>query len=129
LVIRSDDRGMSHSANIGREHVFEAGLSLSTQYTSAASRFRATAKPFTPMWLRSVFSITNEGLVPLTGQRQPRFTLVVTHVGIDDQELGALGDRTGDDSLPRVGEPTSALSRVTARPIRLAAFSSCVCES
>ena len=128
MVIRSDDRGMSHSANIGREQDFEAGLSLSTQYTPTASRFQATAKPFTPTTLRS-FSITNEGLVALTGQRQPRFNLVVTHVGIDDQELGALGDWTEGDSLPRVGESTSVLSRVTARPTRLAAFSSCVFES
>jgi hypothetical protein len=129
LVIRSDDRGMSHSAIIGREHVFEAGLSLSTQYTPTASRFPTTAKAFTPMSLRVALSCTNEGLVALTGQKQPRFTLVVSHVGIDDQELGALGDRTGAVSLLRVGEPTPALSRVTARPARLAAFSSCVFES
>jgi len=120
---------MSHSANIGREQLFEAGLSPSTQYTPTASRFQATAKPFTPRSLRSTFSITNEGLVALTGQRQPRFNLVVTHVGIDDQELGALDDRTEGDSLPRGGKPLSALSRVTARPARLAAFSSCVFES
>jgi hypothetical protein len=120
---------MSQRAIIGREHDFEAGLSLSTQYTPTASRFPATAKAFTPMSLRFAFSFTNEGLVALTGQKQPRFTLVVSHVEIDDQELGALGDRTGADSLPRVGGSISALSRVTARPGRLAAFSSCVCES
>jgi hypothetical protein len=129
LVIRSDGRRMSHSANIGREQVFEAGLSLSTQYTPAASRFQATATPFTPRSLRSAFSNTNEGLVALTEQRQPRFNLVVTHVGIDDQELGALGDGTEGDSPSWVGESVSALSRVTARPNRLAAFSSCEFES
>ncbi len=129
MVIRSDDRGMSHSANIGREHAFEAGLSLFTQYTPTATRFQATATPFTPMWLRSAFSFTNQSPVALTGQRQPRFNLVVTHVGIDDQELGALGDGTEGDSPSWVGESVSVLSRVTARPTRLAAFSSCVCES
>jgi hypothetical protein len=129
LVIRSAERGISHSATNGREQVFGAGLSLSTQYTPTASRFPATAEAFTPMSLRFALSITNKSLVALTGRKQPRFTLVVSHVGIDDQELGALGDRTGAVSLLRVGEPTPALSRVTARPARLAAFSSCVFES
>jgi hypothetical protein len=124
LVILSDDRGMSHSANIGREHAFEAGLSLSTSYTPAASRFQARAASFTRLCWRSALSLTHDGLVVLTGQRQSRFTLLVTHVGIDDQELGALGDRTEGDSLPRVGASSTALSRFSARPTRLAAFSS-----
>ena len=112
MVIRSDDRGMSHSANIGREHVCVADLS--PQYTPAASRFQAMAKPSTRYWLRGAFSNTNEGLAALAGQRQPRFTLVVTHVGIDDQELGALGDRIGADSSSNVEAGLPVLSRRTA---------------
>jgi hypothetical protein len=65
----------------------------------------------------------------LTGQPQPRFTLAITYVGIDDRELGALGDRIDAGSSPRVGEPAPALSRRTAGPAGPAAFSSCGCES
>jgi len=59
----------------------------------------------------------------LAGQLQPRFNLVVTHAGIDDRELGALDDGTATTSS-RVEEPRAAPSCITARPIRLAAFSS-----
>ena len=100
LVIRSDDSGMSHSANTGPGHRPGTTLSLSICTTPTAPRFPATAKPFTPMRWRSTLCNTNEGPIALIGWRQPRFNLVVTHVGIDDQELGALGDGTGDDSLP-----------------------------
>ena len=128
LVIRSDTRGMSHSANIGRGHAFGADLSLSLN-TPTASRVPATATPFAPLQWRSTLSTTTDGPVASTGQTQPRFTLVITHVGIDDQELGALGDSIGADSSPRVGESAPALSRRTAGPGRPAAFSSCGCES
>lgn len=128
MVIRSDTRGMSHSANIGRGHAFEADLSLSSN-TPTASRFPATATPFAPLQWRSTLSITTEGPITLTGQTQPRFTLAISHVGIDDRELGALGDRIDADSSPRVGEPARALSRRTAGPGGPAAFSSCGCES
>ncbi len=119
LVILSDDRGMSHSANIGRGDAFETGLSLSTSYTPTASRFQAASTSFTRLCWRSALSRTHEGPAALTGRLQSRFTLLVTH-----QELSALGDRTGGDSLPRVGELSRALSRFSARPTRLAAFSS-----
>jgi hypothetical protein len=124
LVIRSDDRGMSHSANIGRGHVGETALSLSIYTTPTAPRFQATAISFMPACWRSALFNTNELPATLTGQRQLRFNLVVTHVGIDDQELGALGGRTGGDFPPRVGEASAVLSRVTASASRLATFSS-----
>jgi hypothetical protein len=97
--------------------------------TPTASMFLTTAMSFVPSRWRSAHSITNERPVALTGRCQPRFNFVVTLVGIDDRELGALGDRIGGDTLPRLGEPTPVLSCVTARPARLAAFSSCGCVS
>jgi hypothetical protein len=118
---------MSRSANAGRDDAFGTGLSDSTQYTPTGSRFLATAGPFARSTRRSASSHTNNIPVALTGQVQPRFNLVVIHG--DDWELGALGDSSGGDSSPRVGEPYPVLSRVTARPWRLAAFSSCGCES
>lgn len=128
LVIRSDTRGMSHSANIGRGHAFGADLSLSLN-TPTVSRFPAAATPFVSLRWRSTFSNTTKRPIALTGQAQPRFTLAIRHVGIDDRELGALSDRIDADSSPRVGEPVPALSRRTAGPGRPAAFSSCGCES
>ena len=129
MVIRSDDGGMSHSANVGSGDQRGTAHSLSMCTTPTAPRFPAAAKPLTPGHRRTDTSITKERPVSLIGRRQPRFNLVVTHVGIDDQELGALGDGTEGDSPSWVGESVSVLSRVTARPIRLAAFSSCEFES
>jgi hypothetical protein len=122
LFIRSDDRGMSHSANIGREHAFGTGLSLSTLNTPAAHRFQAPAASFVPT-SRST-PITNESPITVTGPFQPRFTLMVTHIGIDNRELGALDDRIGSRSSSRVEEPRPVLSCLPAMPRRIAAFSS-----
>ena len=129
LFIRSDDRGMSHSANIGREHVVGTGLSLSTLNTPAALRFQATAAPSVHSSRRFTHAMTYQSPIRSIGQLQPRFTLMVTHVGIDNRELGALGDRIGSDSSSRVGEPDLILSCVPAMPRRLAAFSSSRCTS
>jgi hypothetical protein len=81
LVIRSDDRAMSHSANIGREHAFGTGLSLSASNTPAARTFQATAAPF--VHASPSTPSKNESPIMMTGPLQPRFTLMVTHVGID----------------------------------------------
>lgn len=128
MVIRSDTRGMNHSANIGRGHAFGADLSLSFN-TPTASRFPAAATPFASRRWRSTLSSTSVRPIALIGQPQPRFTLAITHGGIDDRELGALGDTIGAASSPRVGETAPALSRRTAGPGRPAAFSPCGCES
>lgn len=112
MFIRSDTRGMSHSANIGREHGFGTGLSLSTLNTPAAHRFQATAASFVQSSRRSTQVITHESPIRSIGLLQPRLTLMVTHVGIDNRELGALDDRIGGDSSSRVGEPRSGLSCV-----------------
>jgi hypothetical protein len=97
--------------------------------TPTVSMFQPTAMSFVPPRWRTAHSITNERPVALTGPYQPRFNFVVTLVGIDDRELGALGDRIGGDSHPCSGEPSPALSCVTARPARIAAFSSSGCVS
>ena len=68
--------------------------------------------------------MTNESPIAEIGPVGPRFTLMVTHVGIDDRELGALNDRIGSGSASRVGEPNPVPSCISARPRRLAAFSS-----
>ena len=130
MVNRSDARGMSHSANIGRGHAFGAELSLAFNLPTA-SRFPATATPFAPSrWRSTLFSTTTtEDPRSLIGQSQPRLTLAITHVGIGDRELGALGGGIDADSSPRVGESAAVPSRRTAGPGRPAAFSSCGCES
>jgi hypothetical protein len=124
LFIRSDDGGMSHSANIGREHAFGTGLSLSTLNTPAAHQFQATAASFVQSSRRSTLVNTHESPIPSTGLLEPRFTLMVARVGIDNRELGALDDRIGSDSSSRVGESRSGLPCLPAMPRRLAAFSS-----
>jgi hypothetical protein len=127
LVIRSDARGMSHSANIGHGHAFGTGLSPSTLNTPTAEWFQATAAPFLPSSRRSTDTNTTESPTALVGQLQPRFTLMVAHVeidsGTDNRELGALDDRIGGDSLSRVRESRSVPSGLPAMPRRLAAFS------
>jgi hypothetical protein len=120
---------MSHSANIGREHAFGTGLSLSTLNTPAAHRFPAPAASFVQSSRRSTHVNTHEGPIRSIGLLQPRFTLMVAHVGIDDRELGALGGRMGIDSSSRVGEPRPVLPCLPAMPRRLAAFSSSRCTS
>ena len=103
LFIRSDDRGMSHSANIGREHAFGTGLFPSTLDTPTARWFQATAAPFVPSHSRSSTSSTFIRPVAPIGQHQPRFTLMVARSGIDDRELGAWA--TGSEAtFPRVWE-------------------------
>lgn len=119
---------MSHSANIGLERTYETHLCLSLN-TPAALRFPAMASSFGTSSLRTThFDVTDRSITPI-GHLPPRFTLVVTNVGTDDQELGALSDgsagRTHPTRLPRVeGAGPVLVSRGTARPRRLATFSS-----
>jgi len=97
--------------------------------TPTVQRFQATTISLAPRRWRIADTITYDGPVALAGPVQPRFNLVVTHVGIDDRELGALSDRIGDDLPILAGKANPMLSRVTARPRRFALFSSCSCES
>lgn len=73
-----------------------------------------------------------DSLLVLIDRLHPRFNLVVTHVGIDDAELGALVDMNTDDPLPemsrnRQGELDALTSRrfseaVKARNVRLITY-------
>ena len=129
MVLRSDDRGMSHSANIGLELRLVAGLSRFTFNTPAVPRFRVTAAPLGPRRHQTAHSMTTFGSIASIGHVQPRFNLVVTHAGIDNQELGALGDGFAGGALLSREMPSTWLSRGCARPTRLAPFSSCQSHS
>ena len=73
-----------------------------------------------------------DSLVAMVGRLQPRFNLVVTHVGIDDAELGALLDMNTDGALPemsrnRQGELNALTSSrfseaIRARNVRLITY-------
>jgi hypothetical protein len=73
-----------------------------------------------------------DSLVALVGRLQPGFTVLVTHVGIDNAELGALLDMNTDGGLPdmsknRQGELDALLSprfseAVKARNVRLITY-------
>jgi len=76
LVFRSDERGMSHSANHGRGHLRETGLLLSMLTTPTVPRFQATTIFLAPRRWRIADTITNERPIALTGPHQPRFNLV-----------------------------------------------------
>jgi len=120
---------MSHSANIGLEPRLAAGPSRFTFNTPAVRWFRVTAAPLGPRRHRTAHSMTTLCSIDSIGHVQPRFNLVVTHVGIDDQELGALGDGFAGGALPSREMPSTWLSRGCARPTRLAPFSSCQSHS
>ena len=129
MDLRSDVRGMSHSANDALELRLEAGLSRSAVSTPAAQRFPAAALPLVPRRHRLAFSVATNGSAAPVGYVQPRFKLLVTHVGIDDQELGALGDGFTNGVLPIREMPSVPPSSGSARPSALATFSSCQCHS
>ena len=128
LDLRSDDRGMSHSANEALEPRLGAGLFHSGERAPAAPRFPAVS-PSGLVPRRPAFSIGTRGSTAQVGHVQPRFTLLVTHVGIDDQELSALGDVCADGALAIWGMPSVWPSGGSARPSRLATFSSCQSHS
>jgi hypothetical protein len=103
LVLRSDDRGMSHAAHGGHERQFGAGLALLPVQPPAALRFRAGALQSASSRSRTTLSNTTNGSIALIGRAQPRFELMVIHIGSDDQELGALGEGFAGDVLPTGG--------------------------
>jgi predicted glycoside hydrolase/deacetylase ChbG (UPF0249 family) len=73
-----------------------------------------------------------DSLLAMIDRLQPRFNMVITHVGIDDAELGALLDMNVDGPLPemsknRQGELDALTSRrfsdaVNARNVRLITY-------
>ena len=60
-----------------------------------------------------------DSLVALIDRLHPRFNLVVTHVGIDDAELGALVDMNTDEPLPDMSKNRQAeLDALTSQRFR-----------
>jgi chitin disaccharide deacetylase len=60
-----------------------------------------------------------DSLVALINRLQPGFNLVVTHVGIDDAELGALVDMNADGPLPDMSKHRQGeLDALTSRRVR-----------
>jgi predicted glycoside hydrolase/deacetylase ChbG (UPF0249 family) len=56
-----------------------------------------------PQYLASPLNKT-DSLVAMVARLHPQFNLVVTHVGIDDAELGALLDMNNDGGLPEMSK-------------------------
>jgi hypothetical protein len=130
LIIRSDDGRMNHSTKSGLEHLLEVFPAHLTLNAPSAPRFPAAAAPC-PAWKYDSTTISNttKGSVALTGHLQLRFNLVVTRLGIDEEELGALSGIHGADALPgtraaRRERSSPRLSCGSAGPSLPAAFSS-----
>ena len=100
----------------------EYGLGMSEYFGEARSNPQYEAAP----------QNKTDSLLALIDRLQPRFNLVVTHVGIDDAELGALLDMNVDGALPdmsknRQGELDALTSKrfsdaLKARNIRLITY-------
>jgi len=91
---------MNHRTNSGFERMLGIVPSRSTLNTPSAPRFPAASALCPTSKYDAALSNTTEGPATLAGRLQPRFNLVVTHVGIDEEELGALSDMHGVDALP-----------------------------
>jgi len=60
-----------------------------------------------------------DSLVAMIGRLQPGFNLVITHVGIDDAELGALLDMNTSNPLPDMSKNRQGeLAALTSQPFR-----------
>jgi predicted glycoside hydrolase/deacetylase ChbG (UPF0249 family) len=97
----------------------EYGLGMSQYYGETGESPQYDAAPVAK----------TDSLIALVNRLHPRVNLVVTHVGIDNEELGALLDMNTDGGLPemsknRQGELDAITSRrfreaVKARDVRL----------
>jgi predicted glycoside hydrolase/deacetylase ChbG (UPF0249 family) len=100
----------------------EYGLGMAEYFGETRSNPQYEAAP----------SDKTDSLLAMVGRLSPRFNLVVTHVGIDDAELGALIDMNTDGGLAemsknRQGELTAVTSKefsdaVKARDIQLITY-------
>jgi len=100
----------------------EYGLGMSQYFGEARSNPQYEAAP----------SAKTDSLLALVNRLQPGVNLVVTHLGIDNEELGALLDMNTDGGLPdmsknRQGELTAVTSRrfgeaLKARNVRLITY-------
>jgi hypothetical protein len=119
LIIRSDDAGMSHSVNMALEKL---GLGMSQYFGDTRYDPQYSAAP----------RDKTDSLVAMIDRLKPRFNLVITHVGIDDAELGALVDMNTSGPLPdmsknRQGELDALMSQrfrdaLKARNIQLLTY-------
>jgi hypothetical protein len=100
LIIRSSHGRMKLSTKSGLEQQLGVVPSRSTLNTPSASRFPAASALCPTSKHDAALSNTTESSATFAGRLQPRFNLVVTHVGIDEEELGALSDMHGVDALP-----------------------------
>ena len=100
MIIRSDDGRMSQSTNSGLEHLLGIVPTRLTLNTPTAPRFPAASALCPTSTHDRTLSNTTKGSALLAGRLQLRFNLVVTHVGIDEEELGALSGRHGADPVP-----------------------------
>jgi hypothetical protein len=115
LIIRSDDAGMSHSVNMALEKLIETGLPVSVSVMFPTPWYQETVE-----------------MLAMIDRLKPRFNLVITHVGIDDAELGALVDMNSSGPLPdmsknRQGELDALMSQrfrdaLKARNIQLLTY-------
>jgi predicted glycoside hydrolase/deacetylase ChbG (UPF0249 family) len=100
----------------------EYGLGMSRYFGEASHDPQYAAAP----------SNKTDSLLAMVNRLQPRFNLVVTHVGIDNEELGALLDMNTSDPLPdmsknRQGELNALTSQrfkdaLTARGVKLLTY-------
>jgi predicted glycoside hydrolase/deacetylase ChbG (UPF0249 family) len=100
----------------------EYGLGMSQYFAEARANPQYDAAP----------TAKTDSLLALINRLQPGFNLVVTHVGIDNEELGALLDMNTDGGLPemsknRQGELDALTSRrfseaLKARNVRLITY-------
>ena len=72
----------------------EFGLGMSGYFGEASHDPQYSARP----------QDKTDSLVAMIDRLPPRLNLVVTHVGIDDQELGALVDMNTDGPLPEMSK-------------------------
>ena len=100
MIIRSDDGRMSQSTNSGLEHLLGVVPTRLTLNTPTAPRFPAASALCPTSTYDRTISNTTKGSAVLAGRLQLRFNLEVTHVGIDEEELGALSGRHGADPIP-----------------------------
>jgi predicted glycoside hydrolase/deacetylase ChbG (UPF0249 family) len=100
----------------------EYGLGMSRYFGEASHDPQYAAAP----------SNKTDSLLAMVNRLQPQFNLVVTHVGIDNEELGALLDMNTSDPLPdmsknRQGELNALTSQrfkdaLTARGVKLLTY-------
>src|SRR2546430_2559338 len=105
LIIRTDDVGMSHSVNMGVQRLIATGLPLSVSVMFACPWYQEAVAilkqhPEDAPQYSAAPRQKGDSLVALIDRLKPGLNLVVTHVGIDDAELGALLDMNTDEPLP-----------------------------